>query len=166
MEIKKITRLAMLLALAIVLNLIESVIPLFNGMIPGLKLGLANTITLVVLYVYSFKDALYLSLFRVLLVGILRTGLFSITFFFSLGGSLLSILMMYIVKKTKLSIVGVSIVGSISHSIGQIIVAIIILNNDAMFYYLPWLLLFSIPTGIITGLISKELIKYFQNRLK
>lgn len=166
MEIKKITRSAMLLALAIVLNLIESVIPLFNGMIPGLKLGLANTITLVVLYIYSFKDALYLSILRVLLVGILRTGIFSITFFFSLGGSILSILMMYIIKKTKLSIVGVSIIGSISHSIGQIIVAIIILNSKVMFYYLPWLLIFSIPTGIITGLISKELVKYFENRLK
>ena len=166
MEIKKITRLAMLLALAIVLNLIESIVPLFNGMIPGLKLGLANTITLVVLYIYSFKDALYLSLLRVLLVGILRTGLFSITFFFSLGGSIFSILMMYLVKKTKLSIIGVSIVGSISHSIGQIIIAIIVLNNNAMIYYLPWLLIFSIPTGIITGLISKELVKYFENRLK
>lgn len=166
MEIKKITRLAMLLALAIVLNLIESIVPIFNGMIPGLKLGLANTITLVILYIYSFKEALYLSLLRVILVGILRTGLFSITFFFSLGGSILSILMMYIVKKTKLSIIGVSIVGSISHSIGQIIIAILFLNNTAMFYYLPWLLIFSIPTGIITGLISKELVKYFENRLK
>ena len=166
MELKKITRLSMLLALAIVLNLIESIVPIFNGMIPGLKLGLANTITLVVLYIYSFKDAFSLSILRVLLVGILRTGLFSITFFFSLGGSILSVIAMYIVKKTKLSIVGVSIIGSISHSIGQIIVAILILNNNAMIYYLPWLLVFSIPTGVITGLISKELIKYFENKLK
>ena len=166
MELKKITRLSMLLALAIVLNLIESIVPIFNGMIPGLKLGLANTITLVVLYIYSFKDTLSLSILRVLLVGILRTGLFSITFFFSLGGSILSIFAMYIVKKTKLSIIGVSIIGSISHSIGQIIVAILILNNNAMIYYLPWLLIFSIPTGVITGLISKELIKYLENKLK
>ena len=166
MELKKITRLSMLLALAIVLNLIESIVPIFNGMIPGLKLGLANTITLVVLYIYSFKDTLSLSILRVLLVGILRTGLFSITFFFSLGGSILSVIAMYIVKKTKLSIIGVSIIGSISHSIGQIIVAILILNNNAMIYYLPWLLVFSIPTGVITGLISKELIKYLENKLK
>lgn len=166
MELKKITRLAMLLALAIVLNLIESVIPFFNGMIPGLKLGLANTITLVVIYIYSFKDAFYLSLFRVILVGILRTGLFSITFFFSLGGSLLSTIIMYLAKKTKLSIVGVSILGSISHCIGQVVIAVFILNNGVMFYYLPWLLIFSIPTGIVTGLIGKELLKYFENRLQ
>lgn len=162
MELKKITRLSMLLALSIVLNLIESVIPLFNGMIPGLRLGLANTVVLVVLYVYSFKEAIYLSLLRVLLVGILRTGLFSIPFFFSLGGALLSVITMCLVKNTKLSIVGVSVIGSIFHSIGQIIIAFIILGNNLMFYYLPLLLIFSIPTGIITGLISKELIKYFK----
>ena len=70
---------------------------------------------------------------------------------------------MSIFKKTKLSIVGVSVLGSISHSIGQIIVAFLILNNNTMFYYLPFLLIFSIPTGVITGLISKELIKYLKN---
>ena len=142
MELKKITRLSMLLALSIVLSLVESVIPLFSGIIPGLKLGLANTVVLTVLYLYSFKDAIYLSLLRVILIGILRTGIF---------------------KKTKLSIVGVSVLGSISHSIGQIIVAFLILNNNTMFYYLPFLLIFSIPTGVITGLISKELIKYLKN---
>lgn len=163
MELKKITRLSMLLALSIVLSLVESVIPLFSGIIPGLKLGLANTVVLTVLYLYSFKDAIYLSLLRVILIGILRTGLFSIPFFFSLGGAFLSIIVMSIFKKTKLSIVGVSVLGSIFHSIGQIIVAFLILNNNTMFYYLPFLLIFSIPTGVITGLISKELIKYLKN---
>lgn len=163
MELKKITRLSMLLALSIVLSLVESVIPLFSGIIPGLKLGLANTVVLTVLYLYSFKDAIYLSLLRVILIGILRTGLFSIPFFFSLGGALLSIIVMSIFKKTKLSIVGVSVLGSIFHSIGQIIVAFLILNNNTMFYYLPFLLIFSIPTGVITGLISKELIKYLKS---
>lgn len=165
MELKRITRLAMLLSLAIVLNLVESIVPIFNGMIPGLKLGLANTITIVVLYIFSFKDAFMLSIFRVIIVGILRTGLFSPTFFFSLGGCLFSVISMFIVKQTKLSIIGVSIVGSLFHSIGQILVSIIILNNS-MIYVLPYLLLFSIPTGIIIGFISKEMIKYFENRLK
>lgn len=163
MELKKITRLSMLLALSIVLNLIESVIPLFNNIIPGLRLGLANTVILTTLYVYTFKDAFSLSMLRILLVGILRTGLLSIPFFFSLGGAICSIIIMGITKKTKLSIVGVSILGSIFHSIGQILVAFLILNNNIMFYYLPLLLIFSIPTGIITGLISKELVKYLKN---
>ena len=64
MEIKKFTRLSMLLALAIVLNIIESFIPFFNGIIPGLRLGLANTITLLVLFIYGFKDAFTLSILR------------------------------------------------------------------------------------------------------
>ena len=162
METKKFIRLSMFLALAVVLNIIESFIPLFNGYIPGLKLGLANTITLTVLYVYGFKDDLYLSILRVFLVGILRTGLFSIPFFFSLSGSLLSIVVMYLVSKIKtFSIIGVSIIGSITHSLGQILISFIIINTK-MVYYLPILLLFSIPTGIIVGIISKELIRYIE----
>ena len=97
------------------------------------------------------------------MVGILRTGLFSASFFFSLGGAILSIIMMLLFKKfTKLSVVGVSIIGSFFHSLGQILVACLMVNMSAMLYYLPLLLLFSIPTGIITGLITKELLKNFK----
>ena len=160
METKKFTRLSLFLALSVVLNLIEVIIPVFSGVIPGLKLGLANIVILFVLYTYSFKDALYVSILRVFLVGILRTGLFSVSFFFSLGGAFISIIMMYLVKRfTKLSIVGISIVGSFFHTLGQIIVACFLINMKAMMYYLPLFLLFSIPTGIATGLITKELIK-------
>ena len=166
MEMKKFTRLSMLLALSVVLNIIESFIPVFNGSIPGLKLGLANVIVLLVLYLYSFKDALYISVLRVIIVGILRTGLFSVTFFFSLGGAILSVLIMSLVKKTKLSIIGVSILGSISHSIGQILIASLLLKNIYVIYYTPWLLLFSIPTGILTGVISKYTLNYLENRLQ
>ena len=161
---KKFTRLTMLLALSVVLNIIESFIPLFNGNIPGLKLGLANIIILIVLYMFSFKDALYVSLLRIILVGILRTGLFSMTFFFSLGGAILSLCSMFIAKKTKLSIIGVSIVGSIFHSIGQILVAILIIKNRYIIYYVPWLLLFSIPTGILVGFTSKTILNNLENR--
>lgn len=167
MELKKFTRLSLFLALSVVLNIIEAFIPIFNGAIPGLKLGLANIVILFVLYQYSIKEALYISIIRVILVGILRTGLFSISFWFSLGGAILSIIFMYTFKKiTKLSIIGISIIGSIAHSIGQILIAILIINNSGMFYYLPWLLLFSIPTGILTGLIAKTLIKSFNDIVK
>jgi heptaprenyl diphosphate synthase len=166
MELQKNARLSLLLAFAVVLNIIENSIPLFGGHILGLKLGLANSIILFVLYIYSFKDAMYISILRVFLVAILRTGVFSQAFFFSLMGALLSGGAMFLTKKfTKLSIVGVSIVGSIFHSIGQVLMAIIILNNN-MIYYLPWLLIFSIPTGIIVGIISKELVNYFKSDLQ
>lgn len=157
----------MFLALAVVLNIVETMVPFFNGYIPGLKLGLANTIILLVLYVYGFKDAVYLSFLRVLLVSILRTGLFSIAFWFSLGGALLSVIMMAIFKKTKLfSIVGVSIIGSVFHSIGQIIIAIILIDTTSVMYYLPLLLIFSVPTGIMIGVISKHLVNKYEKQLK
>ncbi len=163
MEIKKITRLALLLSLSVVLNLIESIIPIFNGTIPGLKLGLANIVILFTLYEFSFKDAITLSIMRVILVGILRIGLFSMAFFFSLSGAILSIIFMYIFKRyTKLSIIGISIIGSLFHSIGQIIIASIFVNTTSMILYLPWILLFSIPTGIFTGILSKELLKNYK----
>lgn len=161
MDLKKITKLSMLISLSVVISIIESYIPIFNNIIPGLRLGLSNVIILYVLYNYSFKESIYVSLVRVLLVGLLRTGLFSITFFFSLSGAILSIISMYIVKKIKLlSIIGVSIVGSITHSIGQILIAILLLKNNTIIYYLPYLLIFSIPTGILTGIITKKVLDY------
>lgn len=163
MELKKLTRLAMLLSLSIVLSIIESLVPLFNGIVPGLKLGLANTIVLLVIYMYSYKDAMFLSIMRVLLVSILRTGLFSITFWFSMGGAILSVIMMSLAHRlNKLSIVGVSVIGSVAHSVGQIGVAMLILQSYSIVYYIPWLLLFSIPTGIIVGLVSKQMLDYIE----
>ena len=163
MDLKRYTRLSLLLALSVVLNAVESLIPVFNGMIPGLKIGLANTVILFILYEYSFKEAFYITILRVFLTGILLTGLFSVSFFFSLGGAFLSIIMMYIFKKyTKLSIIGVSIIGSVFHSFGQIVVAIFLINTTSMFYYFPFLLIFSIPTGIFTGIIARELLKGYR----
>ncbi len=158
MNLKKVIRLSMLISLSVVISIIESYIPIFNNIVPGLRLGLSNIIILFVLYKYSFKDSLYVSVVRVIIVSLIRTGFLS--FFFSLSGAIFSLLSMYLVKKIKLfSIVGVSIIGSIFHSIGQIIIAIILLNNSNIIYYLPYLLLFSVPTGIITGLITKKLMK-------
>ena len=163
---KKFTRLSMLLALSVALNVIEASLPLFNGYIPGLKLGLANIVTLFIIYKFSLKDAFYVGILRVFLVGILRTGLFSTTFFFSLSGVILSIICMFLAKNfLKLSIVGVSIVGSIAHSTGQVLTSILLLQMSSMIYYLPWLLLFSIPTGILVGLICKQLVKFYDEVL-
>lgn len=163
---KKFTRLSMLLALSVALNVIEASLPLFNGYIPGLKLGLANIVTLFIIYQFSLKDAFYVGILRVFLVGILRTGLFSTTFFFSLSGVIFSIICMYLAKNfLKLSIVGVSIVGSVAHSTGQVLTSILLLQMSSMIYYLPWLLLFSIPTGILVGLICKQLVKFYDEVL-
>lgn len=166
MEIKKISRLSMLLALSVTLNIIETFVPLFNGIIPGLKLGLANIVILISLYIYGFKDTLLLSILRVFIVGILRTGLFSMSFFFSLSGAILSICMMFVAKKfSKLSIIGISIVGSLSHTIGQILIAVIFYNIN-MIYYMALSLILSIPTGIIIGFLAKEVKKTLDLAIK
>ena len=154
----------MLLSISVVLGLIESFTPIMNGTVPGIKLGLANIVIVFAIYELSFKDAIYISVLRVLLIGILRTGLFSISFFFSLAGALLSIVFMYLAKEyTKMSTVGVSVVGSIFHSIAQIIVACIFLSNINIVYYLPILLISSIVTGVIVGSISSKLVEYYNN---
>lgn len=164
MDTKRIAKLSMLLSISVVLGLIESFIPIMNGTVPGIKLGLANIVIVFAIYELSFKDAIYISVLRVLLIGILRTGLFSISFFFSLAGALLSIVFMFLAKEyTKMSIVGVSVVGSIFHSIAQIIVACIFLSNINIVYYLPILLISSIVTGVIVGSISSKLVEYYNN---
>jgi len=155
----------MLLSFSIVLSIIESFIPIFNGYIPGLKLGLANIIVVMVLYKYDTSDVFFVSILRVFVVGLLRTGLFSINFFFSLCGALFSCISMILFKKTHLSMIGVSIVGSIFHSIGQILIAILILRSNNMIYYLPWLLLFSIPTGLFVGYVSKKMLNELEDKI-
>ena len=162
---KKYMRLVMLLSFSIVLSILESFIPLFNGYIPGLKLGLANIIVLIVLYKYDTKDVFFVSILRVIVVGLMRTGLFSINFFFSLSGALFSAISMVLFKKTRLSMIGVSVIGSIFHSIGQILIAILFLNNNNMIYYLPWLLLFSIPTGLFVGYVSKKMLSELEDKI-
>ena len=157
MRTKDITVIAILTSLAVVISIIESYFTFLTDFIPGLKLGLANIVIIYALYKYNFKVAFLISIVRVFIVALLRTG-FGINFLFSLVGAIFSIIAMILIKKTKLSIIGVSIIGSIFHSIGQVLIGIIILSNSNIMYYLPYLLIFSIPTGIIVGLISKKLL--------
>jgi len=162
MEIRKLTMLSMLLGLSVVFNLIENSIPFIGGMFLGVKLGIANIIVIVVIYMYTFKDAMYISISRVFLVSLIGTGLFGPTFFFSLSGATLSTILMYVVKKyTNLSVIGVSVVGAISHSIGQILMAIVILKTVSVIFYLPYVLILAIPTGIIVGMSAKNVLKFY-----
>ncbi len=163
MDLKKHLQLAMLLTLAVVISIIESFFPLFNNIIPGFKLGLANVVVLFALFVFSPKEAVYVAFAKVLLVAILRTGLFSITFFFSLSGAISSIVMMILAKRiNKLSVVGISIIGAVFHSIGQIIFAAFFLNSWQILNYLPIIMLLAVPSGIIVGILAKTLILHYQ----
>lgn len=163
MELKKQMQISMLLTLAVVISIVESFFPVFNNLIPGFKLGLANAVVLFALFVFSFKEAFYISFLKVLLVGILRTGLFSITFFFSLSGAVLSILMMGTFKKIdKFSIIGISIVGAVFHGIGQIVFATFYMESYKILNILPLIILISIPSGIVVGILSKKIILHYR----
>lgn len=147
--------LAIILSLAIVLGIIESFIPQF---IPGFRLGLANIATLIVLYLYGKKDALILSMLRVLLVSILIGRFLSITFYMSLGGAIFAYIIMIIMKQLNFNIITVSISGAIFHVFGQIIAGSIVLSNALMFTYMPILLVLSLVTGALNGFISSRVI--------
>ena len=159
---KKITLLANLLAIAIVLNIIESAIPIIP--VPGAKIGFANIVTLIVLYIYGFKDAMTLSLLRVLLVGVLAGRLLGPTFMMGLSGAIVSTMVMGIMKKSGFfGILGVSVVGSVFHAIGQISAGIFVIGSVAVLAYLPIMLLISVPAGALTGIIATKFYVIWQS---
>ncbi len=153
----RLSIIAMLLAVAIVLSYLESFIPIW---IPGVKLGLANVIILIMLYEFKFYEAGIVDILRILVVALIRGTFMSPTFFMSLSGGILSYFVMLLFSRIKVfSIIGVSVLGSISHGVGQIAVAIIIMGTQAVAYYLPFILLLSLGTGILSGFIARSYLK-------
>jgi heptaprenyl diphosphate synthase len=162
MKTKRITLLAIMLSLSIVLSIVESLLPVIP--IPGVKLGLANVVTLIVMYIYGEKDAFMVLLLRIVLVGLLRGNIFSVTFFLSLSGGMTAYLMMVIFKKVKVfSIIGVSIMGAFGHSVGQIVMAIFLIERAELIYYFPYVLVISVVTGVMTGLIAFKSLDIMKN---
>lgn len=157
MRLKRLVIISMLTTMAIVLSILESFIPVF---IPGVKLGLANVIILIMLYEFKSYEALLVNIIRILLVGLLRGTLLTPTFLMSLSGGMLSFLIMFLFSRIKVfSIIGVSVLGSVFHCVGQILIAIILLSTDAVIYYLPFIAILSLATGVLSGLITKGYLK-------
>lgn len=160
MKTNKITFLGIMLSLSIILSYVDSLIPL-STYIPGMKIGLANIITMYVLFKYRVRDAFIIMFLRVLISGLLFSGLNSIIF--GLTGGVLCIVFMTVSKKTKLfSVIGVSVIGSLSHNLGQVIAAFIIMDNINIMYYFPFLLITGLLTGAVIGYISGILIRRFE----
>ncbi len=149
---KKIAFLGLFVALAFVLSYIEFLLPLSIG-IPGAKIGIANLAVMVTLYTIGEKNAIALSVIRVVLVG-LTFGNISMMIY-SLAGAALSLVAMLIAKRTgMLSMSGVSVLGGVFHNVGQIVVAMLVLETDALFYYLPFLIVIGTITGVVIGIVS------------
>lgn len=155
---KRQIRLALLIAMGGALHLVESLI-ILPLPIPGLKPGLANVVTVVALYLFGTGDALIVGVGRVV-VGSLAGGLlFSPAFFLALAGTIVSTPAMAIFKKCRwFSVIGVCLAGATAHNLGQLSMAMFILQNKVLLYYLPLLIIFSIPGGLFTGYVMKSLL--------
>ncbi len=155
---KKIAFLAVFTSFAIVLSIVESMIPVPIP-IPGVKLGLANVVSIMIIVLYGPFDAFTILTVRCLL-GMIYSGN-PISFALSYTGGILSIIIMFILYKSfgkYLSIWSISVTGAIFHNIGQIIAAIIIMKDFAIVSYLPVLLVSGIITGVLTGIASQNLL--------
>ena len=157
MKTRKLTIMALCIALAMVLSFVESQIPAFVA-VPGVKVGLANIAVIYALYKLGWKEACVISIIRVLLVSLLFGSIMSM--FYSLAGAALSLTGMCILKHIdKFSTVAVSVTGGILHNVGQIGMACILLETDVLRYYLPFLLFSGIIAGIVTGIVAAILIE-------
>ena len=152
MKTKRIAFLGLFVALAFVLSYIEFMLPLSIG-IPGAKVGIANLAVMVTLYTVGEKNAIALSIIRVILVG-LTFGNISMMMY-SLAGAALSLFAMLLAKRIgKLSMTGVSVLGGVFHNVGQIIFAMLVLETKSLFYYLPFLIIVGTITGVVIGIVS------------
>lgn len=153
---KKIANMAMLVVLAMIFSYVESLIPINFG-VPGMKLGIANLVTVTGIYFLALPEILLVVVMRVLLIGFMFGNGMSIIY--SLAGGILSVLVMTLLKNAKgFSEVGVSITGGIAHNIGQLIVAAIVVENMKLVYYLPALLIAGTVTGCLIGMLSKKML--------
>lgn len=152
----RVAYIAILISLALILSYVEALIPLNFG-IPGIKLGLANLVVLVGLFLIKPGEVLAVSVARILLAGFLFGNAASIIY--SLAGGLLSFaVMLLLMKFSRLSIMGVSIAGGVSHNIGQILVAAAAVENLKIMYYLPVLLIAGVLTGFLIGVIGSRVL--------
>lgn len=161
---KKIAYLGTFLVLSLVFSYVESQIPLFIA-IPGVKLGIANTVTVIILYMFGLKEAITVGSLRVIISGILFSNLFSIIY--GLTGCILSILTMFILKKLNMfSMCGVSFGGAIMHNIGQLIIAACVMEQLSVFYYAPALIIFGGGFGVLTGMLCTIIYKRLETYVR
>ena len=156
---EKLTALALFSAMAIIFSYIEAVLPPIWSAIPGIKVGLANIVTVTLLYKFSIKEAFIVAFIRIIVIALLFGNV--MTLVYSLAGFVLSVVIMAILKRTGLfSSVGVSIAGGIFHNLGQITVAMIMLQTKEIGYYMIVLAFTGTVAGILIGIAGNYLLKF------
>ena len=156
MATKTIIQLGLFIAIATVLHILETWLPPIAPL-PGAKLGLANIVTLITLILWGWKNALLVTISRVLLSALLGGSLFGPAFVMSIAGALASLTIMNFSMRhfsQRFSLVGISVLGAFTHSVFQVLVASLLVSDIALFWYLPWLMVVSVPAGIGAGLCA------------
>ena len=147
-----IAKLGLLTAVALVLGYFEHLLPVIG--IPGIKLGLANTVLLYALYLLDIPSAILLMFLKVGLSGLLFGG--AAAMLYSFAGGVVSLIVMILARRMKgLSVVGVSVLGALAHNAGQMAVACFVVETRAILAYLPVLLIAAAVTGTLTGLVAR-----------
>ena len=155
---------ALSVSFALILSFIESKIPAFVA-IPGVKVGLANIAVIFTLYRLGIKEAIAVSIIRVLLVSMLFGS--PVSLIYSISGAVLSLAVMILMKRfLPFGEVAVSVSGGVMHNVGQIAAASVMLGTNVVVYYLPFLLLSGTIAGIAVGIVSAILIKKINVVLK
>ncbi|MBR3594476.1 MAG: Gx transporter family protein [Clostridia bacterium] len=154
---KKVSLMGLCLAAAMLLSYVETLIPPLVAF-PGIKAGLANIVVIFALWRFGFKEASLISFSRIILCTLIFGNF--VSFWYSLCGATLSLIVMALLKKTeKFSVIGVSIAGGVMHNVGQILIAIFILGSRAVLSFLPALIIFGAVSGVAIGTLSALLIK-------
>ncbi len=161
--VKRLVFIGLFISLALTLNYFERFIPIAITM-PGVKLGLANVVSLVALSLFSLPEVLAIVIIRTLLSATFYGSISALMF--SMAGGVLSLLGMWALMKLKLesiSTIGISIFGALCHNVGQVTVAVVILQSVAIYSYLPILLVSSLVTGVIIGIVAQRTVPYLKH---
>lgn len=169
---RRMVLLALFIAMASVLNVVESWIPLPLP-VPGIKLGLANIISLLVIATFGWRDAMYVVIVRVFLASLFGGVFLGPAFAMSMSGAIVSTVVMayvYVHWQHTFSFIGISIIGAVVHNVAQIMMAALVVSSLTLLWYLPYLILFAVPTGWATGMAVVYFLakspKSMQGRLK
>jgi heptaprenyl diphosphate synthase len=155
---KRLALLGLLASLALIFSYVEVLLPFHLGIV-GVKLGLANLVVVLTLYLWSDGPALMVNLVRILLAGLLFGS--GVSLAYSLGGGLASFGVMALAKRRGgLGVLGVSVLGGVFHNMGQLSMAMLLLRTPKLLYYLPVLLLAGLITGLLIGIAARRLIWY------
>lgn len=157
-KIHKLTFLAICATVALVLSYMEALLPPIVASVPGIKLGLPNIVIIFVLYRFGIREAATVSFVRLIAVMLLFGN--TMTFVYSLAGAFLSLLIMSVLKKLDfLSMIGVSVAGAVCHNIGQVLVAMLLLETAEIGYYMIALAVSGIISGVFVGIAGAYLTK-------